>query len=102
MISYLIRSVAAMAVLVGTVTSSAAAGGSFTRGCAARDMEILLMLERYDDGNGTATQEVNELLTTLFNARMVCFSGRVVDALEIYENVARRLTSARVFSGRIN
>jgi hypothetical protein len=102
MTSYLIRSVAAVAVLVGTVTSSAAGGGSFTRGCAGRDMQIMVMLEQHDSGNGIAAQQVNELLTTLFNARMVCFSGRVLDALEIYDNMARRLTADRVFSGRIN
>ena len=90
MTSYLIRSVAAMAVLVGTVTSSVAGGGSFTRGCAARDMQVVMMLEQQDTNNDIAAH--NEALSTLFNARMVCFSGRVLDGLEIYDNIARGIT----------
>jgi len=70
MTSYLIRSVAAMAVLVGTVTSSVAGGGSFTRGCAARDMQVLIMLEQLESGNGVAAQQVNEVISELFDARM--------------------------------
>ena len=86
-----IRSMAILAVLLGAVTSSLAGGGSFTRGCAARDMQVLMMLEQQDTNNDIAAH--NEALSTLFDARMVCFSGRVFDALEIYDNIARRITS---------
>jgi len=68
-----------------------AGGGSFTRGCAARDMQVLMMLEQQDSDNDIAAH--NEALATLFDARMVCFSGRVLDALEMYDNIARRITS---------
>ena len=91
---YLIRSVAIMAVIFGTVTSSVAGGGSFTRGCAARDMQVLMMVEQRESGYGIAAgQETNEVLIELFDARTVCFSGRVLEALEIYDNIARRITS---------
>src|SRR5215208_2405191 len=89
--TFLIRSMTIVAVLLGTVTSSMAGGGSFTRGCAARDMQVLMMLEQQDSDNDIAAH--NETLATLFDARMVCFSGRVLDALEIYDNIARRITS---------
>ena len=88
---YLIRSMAILAVLLGAVTSSVAGGGSFTRGCAARDMQVVMMLEQQDTNNEIAAH--NEALSTLFDARMVCLSGRVLDALEIYDNIARRITS---------
>src|SRR5215216_2689605 len=88
---YLIRSMAILALLLGVVTSSMAGGGSFTRGCAARDMQVLMMLEQQDSDNDIAAH--NEALATLFDARMVCFSGRVLDALEMYDNIARRITS---------
>jgi hypothetical protein len=81
---------AILAVLLGAVTSSVAGGGSFTRGCAARDMQVLMMLEQQDSDNDIAAH--NEALSTLFDARMVCFSGRVLDALEMYDNIARRIT----------
>jgi hypothetical protein len=88
---YLISSMALIAVLLGTATSSLAGGGSFTRGCAARDMQVVLMLEQQDSDNDIAAHD--EALSTLFDARMVCLSGRVLDALEIYDNIARRITS---------
>ena len=100
MSNYLIRSAAIMAVLVGMVTNSTAGGGSFTRGCAARDMQILMMMEQRDIV--IAAQELNEVLTTIFDARMVCFEGRVLDALEIYDNLAQRIASERIFFGRMN
>ena len=100
MSNYLIRSAAIMAVLVGMVTNSTAGGGSFTRGCAARDMQILMMMEQRDIV--IAAQELNEVLTTIFDARMVCFEGRVLDALEIYDNLARRIASERIFFGQMN
>jgi len=102
MSNYLIRSAAIMAVLVGMVTNSTAGGGSFTRGCAARDMQILMMMEQREIVKAIAAQELNEVLTTIFNARMVCFEGRVLDALEIYDNLAQRIASERIFFGRMN
>ena len=88
---YLMSSLALIAVLLGPPTSSLAGGGSFTRGCAARDMQVVMMLEQQDSDNDIAAH--NEALSTLFDARMVCLSGRVLDALEIYDNIARRITS---------
>jgi len=99
--SYLIRSAAIIAVLLGTVTNSAAGGGSFTRGCVARDMQILMMLEQHEGAKGIAAQESNEVLATIFDARMICLEGRALDALEIYDNIARRITSDRTISRRM-
>ena len=89
---YLISSMALIAVVLGTVTSSVAGGGSFTRGCAARDMQVLMMLEQLGSGNSVAAQQMNEVMRELFDARMVCLGGRVLDALVIYDNVARRIS----------
>ena len=55
---YLIRSMAILAVLLGAVTNSVAGGGSFTRGCAARDMQVLMMLEQQDSDNDTLPRMV--------------------------------------------
>jgi hypothetical protein len=101
MSSYLVRSVAFMAVLFGTATNSAAGGTSFTR-CAARDMQILMMLEQSDSGNVIVGSDGHDSLRALFDARMVCLEGRVIDALAIYDNIASRHTTDRVFSGGVN
>src|SRR4051812_42533065 len=73
---YLVRSVAFMTVLFGTVTSSAAGDGSFTR-CATRDMQILMMLEQSDGGNVVVSPDGHDSLRALFDARVVCLEGRV-------------------------
>ena len=100
--SHFISGVAVVAILLGTVISSTAGGSSFTRGCAARDMQILVLLEQQERREAVGAQQVREVLTTIFDARMVCFSGRVLDALALYDTVARRMTAERIFSGGMN
>ena len=85
-----------MAVLVGTATSGAAGGGPFTRGCAARDMQIIMMIEQRENDNRIAAEDLKETLNAIFDARMLCSEGRVLDALEMYDGVARRIASDRV------
>jgi hypothetical protein len=101
--SYLVRTSFIVAVFVATLTSAPAGGASFTR-CATRDMQILIMLEQSDSdsANVLAAPDGHELLSVLFDARVVCLEGRVLDALAIYDNIARRYTTDRVFSGRMN
>jgi hypothetical protein len=98
---HFMRGMAIVTVLIGTVTYSIAGGGTFTRGCAARDMQIMMMLEQRESTNGIATHELTETLNTIVDARMICSQGRVVDALEIYDNIARRIASDFMLSGRI-
>ena len=90
MSSYLFRSVAMMAVLVGSVANSAAGESSFTR-CATRDMQVLMMLEQSASDNVTAVPEVSEAFSALFDARIVCIQGRAQDAIAIYDNIASRI-----------
>ena len=98
---YFARGMAIVAVFIGTVTYSVAGGGSFTRGCAARDMQIMMMLEQREGANGIATHELKEAMNTIVDARMICAEGRVLDALEIYDNIARRIAADYTLSGRI-
>jgi hypothetical protein len=80
------------AVCLSTMISNATAG-SFTRGCAARDLQILMLIEERESADAIAAEKVSEALLTMMDARMVCYQGRVVDALAIYENIAHSLTS---------
>jgi hypothetical protein len=98
--SYLFRSVAMMAVLVGSVANSGAGESSFTR-CATRDMQVLMMLEQSASGN-TAAPEVDDALSGLFDARIVCVQGRALDAIAIYDNIASRIGMGPFPSGRTN
>jgi hypothetical protein len=83
-----------------TAGNAQAAGGSFTRGCAARDMQILMMIEQSQSTNGISTQNLNDAVLTMMHARMVCFEGNVPDALALYDDIARSLTSGWALSGQ--
>jgi len=66
--------------------------GSFTRGCAARDLQILRLIEQREETNAISAERLSDALVTMMNARMICYDGHVVDALAIYDGVARSLT----------
>jgi hypothetical protein len=79
------------AVCLGTLTTTATAG-SFTRGCAARDMQVLMLIEERESASAISAQESTDAIITMLHARMVCHEGRVVDALALYDDIAGGLT----------
>ena len=79
--------VAVAAISLGSVTNGMAGGGTFTRGCAARDMQIKMML----GGSDISLQERNDATRTMIDARLMCLDGYVVDALALYDGIARHL-----------
>ena len=83
-----------------TITNATAAGGSFTRGCAARDMQILMMLEQSERAYNISTQQMSDAVHTMMHARMVCFEGNVADALSLYDEIAKSITSDIVTTGQ--
>jgi hypothetical protein len=73
-----------------------ASAGSFTRGCAARDLQILMLIEERESTNAISAERLSDALVTMMNARMICYDGHVVDALAIYDGVARGLTPSNL------
>jgi hypothetical protein len=82
---------AAVALCLGTMAHSAIAG-SFIRGCAARDLQILMLIEEREETNAISAERLNDAIITMMNARIICYDGHVVDALAMYDNIARSLT----------
>jgi hypothetical protein len=82
---------ATAALCMGAMINGTAAG-SFTRGCAARDLQILMLIEQREETNAISADRLSDALVTMMNARMICYDGHVVDALAIYDGVARSLT----------
>ena len=74
--------------------------GSFTRGCAARDLQILMLIEERESANTVPAEQLSDAMFTMMHARMVCYEGRVVDALAIYNDVAQSLTLNPFTTGR--
>jgi hypothetical protein len=83
---------AIVAICLGTMINSANAR-SFTRGCAARDLQILMLIEERESANAISAERLNDAMVTMMHARMVCYEGHVVDALAIYDSVARSLVA---------
>jgi hypothetical protein len=96
--SKLIRTCIAAAILISGTTAGMAAGGTFTRGCAARDMQVMMMLEA-----GTiAPPKLNAAVRDMTQARMMCFDGQVMDALALYDQIAHSIASDWSLAGQGN
>jgi hypothetical protein len=76
----------------------AAAAGSFTRGCAARDLQLLIVIEEQELTGSITAEKISEALLEMMHARIVCHQGQVLDALAIYDAVTESVRSIR--SGR--
>jgi hypothetical protein len=83
--------VAVAALCLGAMINGTTAG-SFMRGCAARDLQILKLIEEWESTNAFSTERLSDAVLTMMNARMICYAGHVVDALAIYDSVVGSLT----------
>src|SRR5499426_456221 len=82
---------------IGVMTHAAAAGW-FTRGCAARDLQLLTVIEEQELTGSIPAERVSDALIEMMHARIVCYQGQVLDALAIYDAVAESVRPIR--SGR--
>ena len=80
-------------ICLAAITGSASAG-SFTRGCAARDIQILMLIEERENSNVVSPEKLSDAMLTMLHARMVCYEGHVMDALAIYDKIAQSLAPA--------
>ena len=88
------------AVILVTLTTTASAG-SFRRGCAARDMQILMLIEDRESNNAVSAEKLHDAKLTMMHARIVCHEGHVLDALAIYDSIARSIVPDPVQTGRM-
>ena len=94
------RSTLAALCLSAMTGAGAASGGAFTRGCAARDMQVLRMIEEREAAQAVPVERLSDAMLTMLHARVVCHEGYVMDALAIYDGIAESITPNRVLSGR--
>ena len=87
------------AVCLGIVITNATAG-SFTRGCAARDLQILMLIEERESAAAISAEKLSDAMSTMMYARLVCHEGYVMDALTIYDKVVQSLTSNPFVTGQ--
>jgi hypothetical protein len=86
---------AILAALLATATA-----GSFTRGCAARDMQVLMLIEERESASAVSTDQLRDAMLLIMHARIVCHEGHVLDALAIYDGIAQSITPQPTLSGR--
>jgi hypothetical protein len=80
--------------------SNGTTAGSFTRGCAARDLQILILIEDRENTDAISTEASSDAMLAMLEARIVCHEGRVVDALALYDGIARSITADTFLSTR--
>jgi hypothetical protein len=74
--------------------------GSFTRGCAARDLQILMLIEEYENSNAISAEKLSDAMLSILEARIVCYRGRVVDAMALYDSIVRGITPETFLSAQ--
>jgi hypothetical protein len=97
---YIAVSTLAALCLSATMNAATAGGGAFTRGCAARDMQVLKMIEDREAAHAVSPETLTAAMLTMMHARNVCHGGYVVDALAIYEGIIQSITPSPVLSSR--
>jgi hypothetical protein len=88
-----------VSVCICTMINSANAG-SFTRGCAARDLQVLMLIEEREDTNAVSADKLNDALLSMLEARIVCYEGYVMDAMALYDNITQSITPDTLLSAR--
>src|SRR4051812_40911643 len=78
----------AMGVCIMATTATAA---GFTRGCAARDLQILMTIEARENTGTVGLEKLSDAIFELMHARIVCHQGRVLDALALYDAIDESL-----------
>src|SRR5436190_24203053 len=80
-IQQLVRwSLAAIFLIASAATANA---GSFMRGCAARDMQILVLIEDRESKSAVSAEKLREAILSMMHARIDCHEGHVMDALAL-------------------
>jgi hypothetical protein len=91
----------ALASLLLYASAAGTSAGWFTRGCAARDLQVLMLIEERESTSSAAQDRLSEAMLTMMHARNVCYAGRVAEALALYDDISRSLTTNAVLSGRM-
>jgi hypothetical protein len=88
-----------VSVCLCTMINSTTAG-SFTRGCAARDLQILMVIEERENTNAVPADKLSDAMLAMLEARIVCHEGRVMDAMALYDSIVQSVTPDTFLSAR--
>ena len=74
--------------------------GSFTRGCAARDWQILMLIEERENTDAVPVDKLSDAMLAMLEARIVCHEGRVMDAMVLYDSITESITPDTFLSAK--
>jgi len=80
------------------IMATAGTAGGFTRGCAARDLQLLTTIEARENTGTVLADRLSDAMVEMMHARIVCHQGRVLDALALYDAIDESLQP--ILSGR--
>jgi len=80
-----------VSVCLCTMINSTTAG-SFIRGCAARDLQILMLIEERENTDAVSAERLSDAMLSMLEARIICYEGRVVDAMALYDSIVQSVT----------
>jgi len=82
---------AACALALLALPARAQSDGAFAPECAARDLEVVILIEQRGQGEDVASERVAHAAMTMMVAREVCAAGRVDEALAVYDSIIAAL-----------
>jgi hypothetical protein len=88
-----------VSVCLCTIIDSTTAG-PFTRGCAARDLQILMLIEERENTNAVAVDKLSDAMLAMLEARIVCHEGHVMDAMALYDSIVQGITPDTILSAQ--
>jgi hypothetical protein len=50
------------------------------------------LIEEYENSDAVSAEKLSDAMLSILEARMVCYQGRVVDAMALYDGIVQGLT----------
>lgn len=73
--------------LLAIGVSGATAGPTSAARCALRDLQLLMRLELHGEAQDVPSADLANAFFTMMTARQACASGRIDEALAIYDSI---------------
>jgi len=65
---------------------------SFAPVCAARDLEVVILIEQHGQAQDMAAERIANATMTMMQAREACAAGRINEALAVYDGIIGSLS----------
>jgi hypothetical protein len=95
-----IKHIIAVALLVVGPSLAPAGAQTYPLECAQRDVQVVVQIEQYGEGQSVSGELLYEAFWTLQRAREACSQGRVVVGLALYDSIFKTSLAGQVPAAR--